>query len=690
MERLPSWLQRQYETLLRTFGGRETRSFSWDEAITVLRVAQGTAGDLLSRLEHAGYLHKETNVIDQRVRSYRLVDVEQAHRLDKQLETWRQDAAQTAPPLAEAIDRFWGQCWAALGDKIDLSATPQQPGRLAVERAAGRIELTDLRIVKMVNLDHLEKDDRIHTEEILKLFDASSNAYRSVTNVLLEYEKLRRDLATGVYDLPVNDYAAVDSAPLKPPSRVPNKSLCPICRRFRQSQTALALITGHPKMDSVFQTYRSSQETRSSMRVCSYCFTAGWVDLPAALITKAGQSVSKGREYLFITTPLSHDDVQRLLDVISRRALEAIQETEGEEEEGIEQAATIAKDMEEEEVPEEETQEEDLSLAAFSQFLKEKYGVEGFDNLAVLGLSTRRLRELRGFVLSGANCLQRVVAVRVPVERLVGEDKISGAARRELVKATMYDFWQISGGSLHYNRIVNDVPFSVDGQPIELEDMRRANVAYRIADLYARVGRYRQLNSGLFMLLLSQPREAANSILRARHRVRRYAPGKEKVKEVIELTESIAQQNWKFDLGLRVVDTLVEVGLLKKAESFRYGPGPDDVFTGVELVKWLQRLKMIHDETSARAWGNMLLNALKRGDLAYKEYIQAQGGQISAPGKENVRKILDLVDGEDGIIQTCARYGSKLSELARDIANMDYYLLFYYNQRQAAQKEEAK
>ena len=86
----------------------------------------------------------------------------------------------------------------------------------------------------------------------------------------------------------------------------------------------------------------------------------------------------------------------------------------------------------------------------------------------------------------------------------------------------------------------------------------------------------------------------------------------------------------------------------------------------------------------------MLLNALKRGDLAYKKHIQAQGGQISAPGKEKVSKILDLVDGEDGIIRTCALHGGKLSELARDIANMDYYLLFYYNQRQAAQKEETK
>jgi hypothetical protein len=466
MEQLPNQLQQQYDALVQAFG---------------LGAPQGTVGGLLSDLEHSGYLFKEVDVIDQRMRSYRLVDMNQARELDEQLETWRRAVARSAPPLAEAIDRFCGQCWAALGNSIDLSAMPQQPGQLTIERAAGRAKLTDLRIVKMANLDHLEKDDQVHAKEVLKLFDASSNAYRSVTNVLLEYEKLRRDLATGVYDLPVGDYIAVDGAPLKPPRRVPNKSLCPVCRRFRQSQTALALITGNPKMDSVFQTYRSSQATRTSMRICGYCFTAGWVDLPAALVTKAGRSVNKGREYLFITTPLARDDVQRLLNTIASRDFE------------------------------DEIEEADSDLTAFNQFLKEKYGVEGFDSLSVLGLSARRLHELRGFVLPSANALQRVVAVRVPVERLVGEDKVSGAVRRELVKATMYDFWLITGGSLHYNRIVDNVPFSVDGQPIGLEDMRRANVAYRIADRYARVGRYRQLDSGLFMLLTLHIRTTGDS-----------------------------------------------------------------------------------------------------------------------------------------------------------------------------------
>lgn len=198
MEQLPGWRQRQYENLVRAFGDRETRSFSWDEAITAMGVPQGTAADLLSTLERAGYLYKEIDVIDQRMRSYRLVEADQARKLDEQLETWRQAAAQTVPPLAEAIDRFWAQCRATLGDKVDLASTPRQPGRLTIERAAGKAKLTDLRIVKMANLDHLERDDQVYAKEILKLFDASSNAYRSVTNVLLEYEKVRRDLATGV------------------------------------------------------------------------------------------------------------------------------------------------------------------------------------------------------------------------------------------------------------------------------------------------------------------------------------------------------------------------------------------------------------------------------------------------------------------------------------------------------------
>jgi hypothetical protein len=672
MEQLPRWLQDHYKTLLDAFGEGD-HVFSREDAGATLAIPQGTLGEVLSSLERAGHLFREADAIDQRLSIYRLVRIAAARRLNQRLEDWRQEGARTAPPLPEAIDHFWAQCRAALSEEVDLAQAPTQPARLTIQCVAGRAKLDRVCIVKATDLSRLDKTAQGHTSEILKLFDASSNAYRSVTNVLLEYEKLRRDFAAKVYDLSVADYAAIDGMPVKTPVQIRNKALCPICRRFPQSQTALALITGNPKMDSIFQTYRSSQAKRTSIQVCSYCFTAGWVDLPTALITKDGQSVGKGREYLFITTPLAHNDLQRLLDAIARRDLDQVTE-----EDETEDDAMIAPGPADQE---EETESDEFSAAALAQFLKEKYGIEGYDRLAVLGLSRRRLQELRGFVLPSANLIQRVVAVRVPVERLVGEDRVSGAVRRELVKATMYDFWQITGGSLHYNRILNDTPFSVDGQPITREEMRRANVAYRLADRHARVGKYRHLNSGLFMSLLSQPHEAANQILRLTRREQkgRFAPNTQRVKEVIQMVEEIAQRDdWKFQLGLRIVDLLVALDLAPQAGGFWYKDkttGAFKLYSGVDLVKWLQRLKMARDPDSARAWGTSLING-------YRREHDGQG-----PNTEAVSRILALVEE---VIQTCHERNYPLKDFARDVANMDYYLLFYHNQRQAAQKEEAK
>ena len=669
MELLPPWLYRYFTLLTEEFGQDDAKSFSWDEAITTLNVSQGTGADVLSKLIRFGYLRKEVNALDQRMRTYRLVDMTEATALDEQLENWRRSAATSAPPLIDAIDLCWARCRAVLEPWFDLSDTSQGPGQLVFQQVSGNVKRSDLRIVRNVDTKHAEEEKQAHAAEILKLFDASHNGYRSLTNVLLEYHKLQQDLTHGVYDLPISEYASVDGVSLERPKPVPNKALCPICRRYRQTHSALALITGGPKNDSAFEVYRGNLSKRAqNVKVCAHCFLAGWIDLPAAKIKKVGQGIDKEREYLFITTPFARQELQQLLDLIAGRATHTVQEKEEPD------VST-------------EDEDDDLSLSAINQFIEKKFGFEGYDSLSVLGLSKGRLEELRGFVLPSANSLLRIVAMRVTVQRLVGEDKISGAVRRELVKATMYDFWQITGGALHYNRIVPDVQFSVEGRPVHKCEMERASLAYRIAHRYARIGRYQQLHSGLFMLLLSRPREAANRILHAQHRNRAYAPGTDKVKEVIELTEKIAQPDWKFDLGLRIVATLVDIGLLKKAEGFRYGLGPNDVYTGVDLTKWLQRLKMIRDETTARAWGNMLLNALKRGDLAYKEYIQSQGGQISAPGKETVSKILNLVDGKDGIIQTCVCHGGNLSELARDLANMDYYLIFYYNQRRAPQRQ---
>jgi hypothetical protein len=224
----------------------------------------------------------------------------------------------------------------------------------------------------------------------------------------------------------------------------------------------------------------------------------------------------------------------------------------------------------------------------------------------------------------------------------------------------------------------------VEGRPIHLEEMRRANVAYHIADRYARVGRYRQLSSGLFMLLLSRPREAATQILRAKRRENRgrYAPGNEKVKEMIEMTEDLAHQDdWKFQLGLRIVELLVSMDLTERAGGFWHrdkATGGFKLYSGVDLVKWIQRIKVVRDSDSARAWGTSLINA-------YRRKHDGQG-----PNTQLVGQVLALVED---IIRVCQARNYPLRNFARDIANMDYYLLFYYNQRLAAhseKEEEAK
>jgi hypothetical protein len=592
------------------------------------------------------------------------------------------------PTLAEVIDHFWDHVvQPALAKKLDLSNVPDSPGQLTLDYMARKVKQSTLRFSKSVSLGHLEKRDARLANEVLKLFDASGNAYRSLTNVLLYFKRLESELEAGEYTLAIADYATIDGVSLVPVGPLPNASLCPICRRFEHTRNALALITGNPQTDSAFATNRFN-DNRANMKICDYCFLSGYVDLPVALITKIGQNVSKGREYLFVTSPFAHDDLRRLLDFISERSVENSSDLlplkDVEENETIEEKDDVGytEEVERIEINQQEiveSEEEKLSLLTFTQFLREKYGVEEYERLAVLGMSRKRLRQLHGFVLPVANGLSRIAVLRVPVERLVGEVKISSAVRRELVKATMYDFWQVTGGSLHYNR-VTEAPFSVDGQTIESEEMYRANVAYRIADRYARVGRYRQLNSGLFMLLLSNPREAANRILRAKRREKKgqYAPGVEKTMEVIKMTEELAQQDdWQFELGLKIVELLVSTNLTERARSFwRHdnATGAFGQYSGVDLVKWIQRIKMVRDPSSARIWGTSLINGYKR----------THG---NGPNTVTVERILGIVEE---IIEACENHNKPLGEFSRQIANMDYYLLFYYNQRRANQQSEGE
>lgn len=552
--------------------------------------------------------------------------------------TLPENITRSIPQVANgSLDRF----------QVGLYAKPKDNAEGKKERLS-KVAQNNRRV-----LEKAKKKIASDVIELRKLFDASGNYNRSVTNVFLEFLKMQADIAAGTYSLPLGQVAFLDGQLLATRSEVTNAALCPVCHRLPQEIEAQALITGGPKMDSGFHILRqSSPKVRGQIKVCRWCFLAGYVDLPIATIRKDGQSISKGREYLLLASPLPKSKLQWLVDFVRRGGTEAREEAEGQE--PGPDAAELAE------------LEEMMGLAG------------GYDQLAVLGLSRRRLSNLKGFVLPTANTLGNLVGIRIPAERLVGEDKVSGAVRRELVKATMYD-WHLATGapSMHYNTVM-DTAFSVNGQAISVEDMRRASVAYRIADRYARFGHYRQLNSGIFMLLLTNPRQAVTLILRARRRESRgqYAPGEDRIKEVIEMAESIAQHDWKFNLGQRITSVLVEVDLLPKARSF--WKSPQEKFSGVELTKWLQRLKMAHDESSIRQWGTQLINALKAGRVASREFKEARGIEIRPPGEETVTKILNLVEE---IITECANHKCKLSEFSRDVAEMDYYLLFYHNQK---------
>ena len=579
-----------------------------------------------------------------------------------------------AEGLTIGIDTLWSQIRTKLLDLIPELVLPVNITENIARVAAGDFKRIELGIyanpenktgkgqekeqisqAARVNRDALRNtstDASSAAGELLKLFDASHNSYPSLTNVLLEFEKTQLAIASSAYSLPLAQVTFVDGLALQSAGEIKNPDLCPVCRRFTNELQSQALITGNPKADSIYKTF---QKGPVQIKVCRWCFLAGYVDLPLAKITREGRSIGKSREYLLLKSPLPKEKLQWLVDFV-RRAREPQQE---QSEADVERQA-------------------DFNGEDFKQ-LEAMLGVDaGFDELAVLGVSRKRLANLKGFVLPSVNLLGNFVAIRIPFERLVGEDSVSGGVQRELVKASMHEFREITGAvSMHY-MVCGEAPFSVCGRPVEIEDMRRANVAYKIANRYARVGKYQQLNSGLFMLLLTSPRQAVTRVLRVRRRQDggKYVPGETLIKEVIEMAESIAQQDWKFDLGQRITSVLVEVDLLPKARSF--WKSPQEKFSGVELTKWLRRLKMARDESSLRQWGTQLINALKAGRIASREFKEARGIEIRPPGEETVAKVLALVEET---ISTCAHHKCKLSEFARDIAEMDYYLLFYFNQR---------
>jgi hypothetical protein len=701
MKKISKWIEERYRRLVQSFGNQ---AFTFAQAREVMGQAESQAKVVLSELEGNGYLIAEPDPLDLRSRHYKLIPpevIEWAQNLEAEF----QRQPETDKPLVEILDALWARVREQIIEEFGSLDLPETLASQVRKVADGSARRETLGLIDRIDFSKFDKAKADELRELLKLFDGKLNSYRSITNVLLEYLKIQHELADGKYDAPVKDLALLDGQPLVEPKPEKNTALCPICRRFPQATSAQAMITGNPKMDSVFQLYRSA---RSQIKICAYCFLNGYADLPLAHISKEGQSINKQREYLFVETPLARASLEKLLAYLREGSRGNLPEEEA--------AGAGVEETE----PEAEVGGEDLLAQLIAGLQKDGIEVTP-DDLPILFHSRQRLSYVSGFLLNSLNALSNLVVLRVPLEYLSGDERVSGAARRELSKAVMYDFWRITGqtASLHYgsmpareifaSRAVINQPvagrFTVNGVEVTIEEMRRASIAYKIAEyspnpnapprLRQHLGRQSTqrgsvLISPLYLLLISDTRKAVNQMLRRHRREnqsrdrQRNLMGEKNIREVIEMAESIAQPDWKFELGLEIVKALVDVGLLKKARSFWTGGG--ETLSGYELVKWLQRMKMIRDETSARAWCNQLINALKRGDVAYKDFLREKGREAREPGEEVIGKLINLTEK---IIRTCKEHNYSLGEFSRNIAEMDYYLLFAYNQSQPKKESAA-
>ncbi len=692
MKRLSKWVDDRHRQLVQGFG---VQSFTFAQAREVIGKAESQTKAVLSELESNGYLLSDPDPLDLRSRQYKLIPLE-AVQWAQSLETQLERQPETNRPLAEILDALWLRVREGILEKFGPLDLPETLASQVRKVADGEAKRDSLGLI-------FDKSRADELNELLKLFDGKSNSYRSVTNVLLEYLKMKRDLAAGEYDAPAANIVLLDGQPLVEPRREKNTALCPICRRFSQSVSAHAMITGNPKMDSVFQLYRSA---RSQIKICAYCFLNGYADLPlaASSITKEGQSINKQRDYLFVETPLARASIERLLVYLREGSRGNIPEEEAPKPEAEADA-------------EAEVGDEDLLAQLIVALQKDGIEVTAED-LPILFHGRQRLSHVTGFLMNSLNALSNLVILRVPLEELSGDENVSGSARRELAKAVMYDFWRITGetASLHYgsmparemfaNRAVMNQAlagrFTVNGVEVTAKEMGRASVAYKIAEYSPNphapprsrqyLGR-QATNSGptlispLYLLLLSDTRTAVNHMLRRHRRLSesRNLMREQSIKEVLDMAESIAQPDWKFKLGLEIVETLVDVKLLRKDRGFWTGGG--EPLPGYKLVKWLQRMKMIRDEASARAWCNQLINALKAGRVAYEEFLRQKGIKPAEPGEEVIGKLLKLTEK---IIETCKEHGDyPLGDFSRSIAEMDYYLLFTYNQKQPKKESVA-
>ena len=166
--------------------------------------------------------------------------------LDKYNLSWLADSSSDvfAEGLEAGIEKLWCMVRTTLLTLMPELSLPQSVTcgiRNVVEKRVSRSSLALVEPNKDV-LKALETNDKKlagDIKELLKLFDASGNYYRSVTNILLELLKMQAAVSAGEYNLPLAQVILLDGQQLlidrdKHCKRIENAVLCPICRRFPQ------------------------------------------------------------------------------------------------------------------------------------------------------------------------------------------------------------------------------------------------------------------------------------------------------------------------------------------------------------------------------------------------------------------------------------------------------------------------
>lgn len=168
--------------------------------------------------------------------------------------------------LEQSINQFWDLCRTALDDHFTFDELPSNLSELIKQYAEKKAKQKDVKIVARVIGDKDAQKQNKAATEVLKLFDASVNGYRSATNVLLEFLKLQQGFDKGLFDLNIGQYVSINGIPIYDEHEIQNAKRCPICNRFPQENKGFALISGGPQTDSSYQTYRNSQETATALK----------------------------------------------------------------------------------------------------------------------------------------------------------------------------------------------------------------------------------------------------------------------------------------------------------------------------------------------------------------------------------------------------------------------------------------